>query len=376
MIKRARIFIPLLLLIFLVSGLYSALASESKRKTATSSKSSAALKADRSTHRVTKNKLAKSKHRRHKARLRAASSRPRPVLDGRLVDDSPSSGLRRRLSARSAIVIDAQTGETLYAHSPDLPGQPASTLKVLTGLLAINHFKGSEMVEVSKRAALMPSSKVFLQPGSNYRANDLINAVLLASANDASVALAEKIAGSEDVFARLMTTKARALGASNTECKNATGLTAMGQKSTARDLATIFRTAMNDKAFSKRMALITYKTTDGKVLRNHNKALWRMDCADGGKTGYTLAARQTYVGKFSRANKDVIVALLGSETMWLDIRNLVNYGFAVGRDHESTSASTKAVGQAGQNKVGNNDKVPVSQQVADIRAEYIRLSKL
>jgi D-alanyl-D-alanine carboxypeptidase (penicillin-binding protein 5/6) len=156
----------------------------------------------------------------------------------------------------------------------------------------------------------------------------MINAVLLASANDASVALAEKIAGSESGFAKMMTRKAIELGAKKTICKTASGLTAKGQQTTARDLAMIFREAMEHQEFAGRMKLLKTKTSYGRTLRSHNKALWQISGTQGGKTGYTWAAKQTYVGKFSRNGEEILVAILGSRNMWNDISKLVEYGFS------------------------------------------------
>ncbi len=238
------------------------------------------------------------------------------------------SAFRRKLSARSAIVIDAGTGEELYSHNPDRPGQPASTIKVLTSLIAIDYLRNNALVPVSSWAANMPRSKVYLRKGKSYYADDLINAVLLASANDASVALAEKIAGSESGFARMMTRKASELGARKTICKTASGLTAKGQQTTARDLAMIFREAMKHREFAERVKMVKAKTSYGKTLRNHNKALWQITGAEGGKTGYTWAAKQTYVGKFTRNGNEILVAILGSRNMWNDIAKLVDYGFS------------------------------------------------
>jgi len=231
------------------------------------------------------------------------------------------------ISSKSIMIMDAETGRTLFARAPDSPRQPASTIKVLTGMIAIKSLKNGERVGVSRHAARMPRSKIYLNTKKQYKADDLINAVLLASANDASVALAEKIAGSEQDFAHMMTLRARLWGATKTICRTATGLTAKGQHSTARDLATIFRHAMRDSEFARRMHQVKITTSFGKTLRNHNRALWRIKGAKGGKTGYTLAARQTYVGKFSRKEGSIIVAIMGSETMWSDIKNLVEYGF-------------------------------------------------
>lgn len=233
----------------------------------------------------------------------------------------------KNLSAKSFIIMDALTGQTLFSRAPDNPRQPASTIKVLTGMIAIKSLKGNDPVPVSKKAARQPRSKIYLDHQKKYQANDLINAVLLSSANDASVALAEKIAGSERSFAKMMTLRAQLWGAKKTVCKTATGLTAKGQSSTARDLATIFRHAMQDKEFAKRMKRTKIRTSDGKLLRNHNKALWQVKGTQGGKTGYTNAARQTYVGKFKRGDDEIIIAIMGSERMWTDVKKLVNYGF-------------------------------------------------
>lgn len=248
----------------------------------------------------------------------------RPANYSRLAS---SSSLRRKLSSRSAIVIDNNSGRVLYAHNPDRIGQPASTIKVLTGLLAIKALKEEEKVKVSRRASGMPRSKIYLKAGNNYKADDLIDAVLLASANDAGSALAEQIAGTEKRFASLMTNKARELGARQTVCKTATGLTKRGQTTTVRDLALIFSKAMQDPDFARRISRKRSKTSYGKNLRNHNRALWRIRGAVGGKTGYTRAARQTYVGKFRRDCGELVVAIMGSETMWDDISRLVEHGF-------------------------------------------------
>ena len=257
--------------------------------------------------------------------------------------------LNRKISSRCAIIIDAVNGQTLYSRNPDTQRQPASTIKVITGMIALKSLSDTDKVPVSKKAAKQPRSKVYLDQKKKYKAHDLINAVLLASANDASVAIAEKIAGSEKKFAEMMTLRASLWGAKNTVCKTATGLTAKGQKSTARDLATIFRYAMRDPDFSQRMKKVKVRTTEGKLLRNHNKALWQVEGTLGGKTGYTNAARQTYVGKFKRGSDEIIVAIMGSETMWSDIKRLVEYGFqkkiAMKQQVENLGASIELVAE-------------------------------
>ena len=255
---------------------------------------------------------------------RSSHTKRRPPYAARFSDNS----FRKKLSARSAIIIDAQTGQEIYSHNPDMPRQPASTIKVITGLIAMDYLKNNSLVPVSSWAASMPRSKIYLKKNKSYYATDLINAVLLASANDASVALAEKIAGSESGFAKMMTRKANELGATKTICKTASGLTAKGQQTTARDLATIFRKAMQHQEFANRIKRLKTKTSYGKTLRSHNKAMWQISGSLGGKTGYTWAAKQTYVGKFSRNGEEILVALIGSRNMWKDVSRLVEYGFS------------------------------------------------
>ncbi len=252
----------------------------------------------------------------------------------------------KKVTAQSVVIMDGNSGHLLYARSPDKPRQPASTIKILTGLVAMEALEDEAKVPVSRRAAGMPRSKIYLDQRKTYPADDLINAVLLASANDASVALAEWVAGTERKFANLMTSKAQKFGARNTLCRTASGLTARGQYSTARDLAIIFGKAMQNREFAARVGQLKTKTREGATLHNHNKALWSIPGAEGGKTGYTRAAQQTYVGQFNRGDDTILVAIMGSNTMWNDIKNLVDYGFAKKRqqrlaDNDGKGASPR-----------------------------------
>lgn len=293
--------------------------------------------------------------------VRKTATRPVPAMRraiARKTEVAAASGedqglpeIASQISSKSVMVMDADTGATLFAKSPDSPRQPASTIKIVTAMIALKSLQQDEVVTVSHRASAMPSSKIYLDPKQNYRANDLINAVMLASANDASVALAEKIAGSEDRFANLMTLSARIWGAQNTICRTASGLTAEGQQSTARDLAHLFRYAMQNSEFARRMGEKTISTSYGKTLLNHNKALWRVDGADAGKTGYTVAARQTYVGQFTRGGQTIVVAIMGSETMWADLKKLVDYGFS--RKHQEQLAQRRADGSSARTALVN-----------------------
>jgi serine-type D-Ala-D-Ala carboxypeptidase (penicillin-binding protein 5/6) len=236
------------------------------------------------------------------------------------------------VSATAALVMDADTAEILYEKNMHLPLPIASTTKVMTGLLGVERLRPHELVRVSAYAAAMEPSKLYLQPGELIDAEDLLQAILLKSANDASAALAEKISGSEEAFARLMSRRAQELGARNTHFENASGLPAEGHYSTAYDLALIFRYAMQRPDFAEIMQLRTARvvTSDGRAwnIQSHNRLLWTFPGAVGGKTGWTRAAKHCYVGMAERGSRALVVSVLGSLRLWDDIRALLDYGFS------------------------------------------------
>ncbi len=241
------------------------------------------------------------------------------------------------VTAKSVLVMDAETGRTLYAKAPDRPHPPASTVKVMTGLLALEKVSPRKEVSVSAAASREPASRLGLRPGDRVMAQDLLFALLLKSANDASVALAEAAAGDVDRFVKLMNEKARALGARKTVFKNPSGLPARGQVTTASDLARIFRAALGNEAFVKiagtKHTLVTAVSGESErrriLVRNHNRLLWEYEGAGPGKTGYTVASRHTYVGEVEENGRRVIVVVLGSRRPWQDVRALVDYGFVL-----------------------------------------------
>lgn len=265
-------------------------------------------------HRLSKYHKRVQRHK-EKIRIRGASRK----VPGRY---------RPQLTARSAIVLDADTNYVYFARNPYLPSQPASTIKVVTGLLALETLNENDPVLVSNYAAQAPRQKANLQRGEIYPAIDLVYATLIHSANDASRALAEKMSGSEKSFARIMTKSAQTLGAKNTVCRTATGLTEPGQYTTAYDLAVIFKKAMQNEKFASILKTPRCEIQGGKLFINHNKALWQVEGAEGGKTGFTRAAQKTYVGMFKRNNRTVIIAFLASKNLWHDVRYLVRQAFS------------------------------------------------
>jgi serine-type D-Ala-D-Ala carboxypeptidase (penicillin-binding protein 5/6) len=235
-------------------------------------------------------------------------------------------------SAVAAIIMDAASGDVLYEKNAHLPLPMASTTKVMTALLGVERLRPHEVVQVSGYAASMSPSKIYLKPGDVIRADDLLQAILLKSANDASVALAEKISGSEEAFARLMTRRARELGAQNTHYENASGLPADDHYSSAYDLAVILRYAMQrlDLAEIMQMKTASIESMAGRAwtVRNHNRLLWTFPGALGGKTGWTRASQHCYVGMVEQGGRALIVSVLASSRLWNDVNELLTFGFA------------------------------------------------
>lgn len=243
------------------------------------------------------------------------------------------------LTARAMLLMDARTGRILYQKGADLRLPPASTTKIVTAIVTLESGKKpKERLTVSKAATRVPASKLYLTPGQTISVEDLLYAILLSSANDASMVLAEGIGGSVDQFADLMTKKAHGVGAKNTNFSNPHGLTAPDHYSTAQDLAIIFRYAMRNPTFreivqtkisSVKSVLPGRKREKTRLIsvRNHNLLLWNFDGAIGGKTGYTYAAQKCFVGAVERNGVTLIVSILGSRNLWGDTRRLLQYGF-------------------------------------------------
>lgn len=240
---------------------------------------------------------------------------------------------RPGITAKAAILIDNRTGEVLWARHPDLPLPNASTTKIVTAMLALQSGRLEETFNVTPEAAQAPPSKISLRPGWKMRLRDLVYAVLLNSANDASVVIAEGLSGSVTDFAERMNAEARALGAINTHFVNPNGLPASNHYSTARDLATMFAHAMRNPLFE---AIVSTKTAAispaaGSLrriaLHNHNRLLGNYRIQVVGKTGWTFAAQKCFVGAGIADGRELGVAILGSHNLWGDLKRILEFGF-------------------------------------------------
>ena len=231
------------------------------------------------------------------------------------------------LTARSFVIMDAKTGEILLSYNPQLFWPPASTLKIMTAMSVMEHLKMDDTVQVSPRAAAAPASKIGIKPGEVYTVEELLYALLLSSANDGARALAERVSGSEEAFARDLTRQVRQWGAYRTTLATANGLPADNQYSTAQDLALLFRRAMSYPELAKIMGTKYHDIQGDRELRNHNRFLFTTPLAVGGKTGFTRASLHTYVGMFRQDDREIIVSLMGSKQKWADLRQLIAKGF-------------------------------------------------
>ena len=231
--------------------------------------------------------------------------------------------------------MDSSTEEILYSNNPHRQLPPASTTKLMTAIVVMESKNLSDIVTISKNASRTPPSKAGFKEGDSVTIEGLLYAALLKSANDAAVALAESVAGSEERFVELMNEKATAIGATNTKFINATGLPGPRQHITAMDLSRIMRYALT---YSKLKEIIGSPTAQvsiegGKTLflKNTDKLLLSDEEIVGGKTGYTWSAKHCFVCAAENKSKKIIVAVLGSPSrnnLWRETEKLVAKGFA------------------------------------------------
>jgi len=237
-----------------------------------------------------------------------------------------------KIKASAAILVEMDTGQVLYERNADTPRPPASTTKIMTAILLLEHLRGEEQIAASKRASETDGSSLNLKPGEKVSASDLLYALMLRSANDACVAVAERVAGSEAAFAEMMTRRAAELGATSTRFRNASGLNDPPNTTTARDLATLARYAATLPGFNEatrsRFRTIA-RSSDSKdvVLKNHAKFLWRFPGADGVKTGYTAPAGRCFVGSATWNGRRLLSVVLNSPDMYEETAALLRYGF-------------------------------------------------
>ncbi|MCL4440213.1 MAG: D-alanyl-D-alanine carboxypeptidase [Firmicutes bacterium] len=280
-----------------------------------------------------------------------------------LACDRYTLGSQPYLSGDAAILMDAKTGQVLYAKNPFKKRPPASTTKVMTALLAIETGRLNDTVTISPKAARTEGSSMYLSTGEVFTMSDLLYGALLKSGNDACVAIAEHIAGSVEGFAVLMNIKALAIGALNTNFVNPHGLPDENHYTCAYDLALIARRALANRTFSDivstkdRLIDLPGNGWDRR-LENTNQLLWRYLWADGVKTGTTNAAGQCLVSSASKGSRQLVAVVLRSGDRWTDSITMFEYGF----NHYEYSQVAVAGAGVGNYKVldGVEEYMPVA----------------
>jgi len=219
----------------------------------------------------------------------------------------------------AAIVVDAKTGEVLYAKRADSPRYPASITKVMTLYLTFEALSAGKLdlddrVVFSPRAAAQSPTKLGVPAGQSITVSEAMQAMAIKSANDVAVAMAEKLGGTESRFAALMTLRAKELGMQNSHFVNASGLPDSRQLSSARDLAILSRAVMRDYPQYYRLFSQKSFTFRGQTINSHNRLLQRTPGVDGIKTGFTNASGFNIAVSGVRDNRRLITVVLGGPT--------------------------------------------------------------
>jgi D-alanyl-D-alanine carboxypeptidase len=233
----------------------------------------------------------------------------------------------------AALVVDAASGRVLYADHAEELRYPASLTKMMTIFLMFEAMEEGRLspatpIPVSANAARQPPSKLGFRAGGVISASSAIDALIVKSANDVAVAVAEHLSGSEDAFAARMTSRARQLGMSSTTFRNASGLPDAAQRTTARDMALLGMALM--KRFPQHYHRFSQRSFvhEGKLVRGHNKLLGAVAGVDGIKTGYIRASGFNIVTSAARNGRRVVVVVMGGRTA--DDRNARVEGLIAG----------------------------------------------
>ena len=224
-------------------------------------------------------------------------------------------------------MLDAVSGRVLFERNAKEQSLIASTTKIMTALIVCEQCNVLDRMRIPKEAVGIEGSSMYLQEGEILTLQELLYGLMLSSGNDAAVALAIYCGGTVEGFAELMNDKARNLGLSGTHFENPNGLDAPGHYSTARDLAVLAAYAMENPIFRKTVSAKSVKVGE-RYLTNHNKLLWRVEGADGVKTGYTQAAGRILVSSAQRDGRRLIAVTIDDPDDWKDHAALLEEGFS------------------------------------------------
>ncbi|MFZ5803024.1 MAG: peptidoglycan-binding protein [Candidatus Omnitrophota bacterium] len=237
------------------------------------------------------------------------------------------------VTAPSVVLYDLNSDRIVYSKDPYRVRAPASTTKVMTAIVVLEHLNMDRIVTIPQFAHTVSPSKIHLRAGERYRVRDLVRAALISSANDATEVLGYVAGGgSLSQFSKMMNAKARAIGCKKSNFVRPSGLPDSNHYSTAYDMALIMKYAERNYPFivqTLKEKSRTIRSLGGRkiTLRNHNKMLWRESREVVGKTGWTRAARHCFLGHFGVNSRKVLISILGSQSLWKDLRKLLDFQF-------------------------------------------------
>ena len=250
---------------------------------------------------------------------------------------TPAVAEALEVSATAAVLMDADMGQVLYEKNGDRQMLIASTTKIMTALVVLEHAAPDDVITVTPDH-MAEGSSMYLRAGETVRVEELLYGLLLCSGNDAALALTE-CAGGLTPFVALMNEKAAALGMAHTSFANPNGLDADGHYSTARDMAVLAAAAVENPTF-RRICSSRSVTIGQRTMENHNRLLRQVEGCVGLKTGYTQAAGRTLVSCTERDGCRLVAVTLQDGNDWADHRTLYEFGFS-----RADAAETAACGR-------------------------------
>jgi len=244
------------------------------------------------------------------------------------------------VSASGAVLLDAASGRVLWEHNAHEKRYIASITKLMTALVVMESGHTlDEMVDIRREYTGAEGSSMYLREGERLSLETLMYGLLLASGNDAALAVAGYCAGSVEAFVAQMNRKAARLGMTNTKFLNPSGLTQEGHVSTASDMARLAAACMQDETIAKIVATRSI-TIGGRTFTNHNKLLWRYEGCVGMKTGYTQRAGRTLISCARRDGRLLVAVTLNAPDDWQDHTKMLDYGFSAYTQTELSKAGT------------------------------------
>ncbi|HIU72423.1 MAG TPA: D-alanyl-D-alanine carboxypeptidase [Candidatus Galloscillospira excrementipullorum] len=249
----------------------------------------------------------------------------------------------KALSAQSALLMEVQSGQVLFAQNEDERLPMASTTKIMTALVAVEQGDPRQLCVVSKRAAGTEGSSLYLKAGEVYTLEQLLYGLLLRSGNDAAAVIAESVGGSEENFVQLMNETARRIGLNNTHFDNPSGLDGDTHYTTARELALLTAYALQNEEFcryfgAKQYVIEQAPTHEGRTLVNKHRLLTSRQDVIGGKTGYTKASGRCLVTAAHSGGMTLVAVTINDPDDWADHEELLDWGF---ESHECVELSEK-----------------------------------